>query len=233
MEFLETKQSLERMCKDRRYAKMEEGREKFAAKGEVIEAVGSGPRIPQMETERLSAETILVKSEVDEKVLSMEETVDDSQKRKDSKRSHPWKRLKALKWKENLLYVKWVQNSSIAEKKSGDTCGISRDTGLRFGNQLVQVLSQRKVAETRWTISEDRTVERADGGKKVFRSGMEQHLRTMWTMWEYSSVKTAWDRAVLSTAEKERQEGTRDNWQTGSSFKEELELVKRSSDLNF
>ena len=32
---LEKKQSLEGMCKDRKYAEMEEGREKFAALGDV------------------------------------------------------------------------------------------------------------------------------------------------------------------------------------------------------
>ena len=56
MELLEEKQSLGRMCKDRRYAKMEEGREKLAAEGEGTRVVGSGSQTSEMEAERLSAE---------------------------------------------------------------------------------------------------------------------------------------------------------------------------------
>ena len=41
MELLEKKQSLERLCRDRRYAEMEEGREKFAALGDVTRTAGS------------------------------------------------------------------------------------------------------------------------------------------------------------------------------------------------
>ena len=51
MELLEKRPSLDRMCKDRRDAKMEEGREKFAATGDVTRTAGSGSRISEMEAE--------------------------------------------------------------------------------------------------------------------------------------------------------------------------------------
>ena len=56
MELLEKQQSLENMCKDRRHAKMEEGREKLAAKGEVAGAAACGSQTSEMEAERLPAE---------------------------------------------------------------------------------------------------------------------------------------------------------------------------------
>ena len=56
MELLEKKQSQERKCKDRRYAKVEEGREKFAAKGEVTRTAGSGSQTSEREAELLSVE---------------------------------------------------------------------------------------------------------------------------------------------------------------------------------
>ena len=57
----------------------------------------------------------------------------------------------------------------------------------------------------------------------------QQYLRRMW---EHFTVKRAWAKAVLSDADKERQEGIQGNWQKDSPFKQELELVKRSSDLS-
>ena len=60
--------------------------------------------------------------------------------------------------------------------------------------------------------------------------GMEQYLRRMW---EHFTVKRVLAKAVLSDAERERQEGKQGNWQKDSPFKQELEPVKRSSDLSF
>ena len=48
-----------------------------------------------------------------------------------------------------------------------------------------------------------------------------------------SQTKRAWAKAVLTDAEKERQEGIQGNWQKESPFKQDLELVKRRSDLSF
>ena len=59
---------------------------------------------------------------------------------------------------------------------------------------------------------------------------MEQCLRRMW---EHFTVKGVWAKAVLSDAEKERQEGIQGNWQKESPFKQEQELVKRGSDELF
>ena len=56
VELLEKKQRLERMHKDRRYAKVEEGREKLAAKSEVTRAAGSGSQTSEMGAEPVSAE---------------------------------------------------------------------------------------------------------------------------------------------------------------------------------
>ena len=82
MELLDRKQSLEKMCKDRRYTKMEGGREKHAAAGEVTGAAGSRSRAPDMEAGRLPAQVVLATKE-DEQVLPMEEAVDNSQKSKE------------------------------------------------------------------------------------------------------------------------------------------------------
>ena len=43
-ELVEKKQTLEEMCKDRRNAKMEEGREKRQAEGDVTRTAASGTR---------------------------------------------------------------------------------------------------------------------------------------------------------------------------------------------
>ena len=50
------KKRLEVMCKDRRYAKMEEWRKKFAAEGAVTRTAGSGSQTSDMEAELLSTE---------------------------------------------------------------------------------------------------------------------------------------------------------------------------------
>ena len=90
-----------------------------------------------MEAERLSAEVTPAKSEDDEKVLPMEEAVDCSQERKRIEQVTAGKKIQALKWKEVLPCVKLEENNTLyeskQEKKSGDTCGISGDAGLRFG----------------------------------------------------------------------------------------------------
>ena len=54
--FLEKKQSLQRMCKDRRYAEMEERTEKFAAKGDVTRTAASGSPISDVEAGLMSVE---------------------------------------------------------------------------------------------------------------------------------------------------------------------------------
>ena len=59
--------------------------------------------------------------------------------------------------------------------------------------------------------------------------GMEQYLLGMW---KHFTIKRAWTEKVLADAEKQKQEGIQGNWQMESPFKEELELVKRSSDLS-
>ena len=56
IELMEEKQSLEGMFNDRKYAKMEDGREKLAARGELTRTAGSGSQTSEMEAERRSAE---------------------------------------------------------------------------------------------------------------------------------------------------------------------------------
>ena len=74
---------LERMCKDRRYARRE-GRENLAAEGEVTRTAGSGSQNLELEAARLSAEVTPAKSEDDKSVLPMDGAVDRSQNRKRS-----------------------------------------------------------------------------------------------------------------------------------------------------
>ena len=59
---------------------------------------------------------------------------------------------------------------------------------------------------------------------------MEQFVPTMW---ENGTIKKSSARSVLVDAEKEREEGIGHDWQQESPYKEELELVKHSSDLRF
>ena len=79
-------QYMEDMAGNRRNAKMERGREKPTAKGEVTLTAGSGSQAPDREAKLLSAEAnyrlramkILAKSEAEEKVVPMKEAVDCS-----------------------------------------------------------------------------------------------------------------------------------------------------------
>ena len=56
MELLEKKQNLGRMCKDRRYAEMEEGREKSGVNGDVTRTAGNGSQVSDLEAKLLSAD---------------------------------------------------------------------------------------------------------------------------------------------------------------------------------
>ena len=52
---------------------------------------------------------------------------------------------------------------------------------------------------------------------------MRQFLRGMW---ERFAIKRTWDKAVLTDAEKEKQEGIQGEWQMESLFKEVLEQTQ-------
>ena len=64
MELLKKNHSLERLCKDRRYAQMEEGRQKCAASGDVTRTAGSKSQTSGIEAELLSAEVSDRKEEI-------------------------------------------------------------------------------------------------------------------------------------------------------------------------
>ena len=76
MELLEKKQSLGRMCKDRRYAEMEEGRERFAVNGDVTRTAGNGSQVSDLEAKLLSADVSNRKEEKGhtERKQNLEET---------------------------------------------------------------------------------------------------------------------------------------------------------------
>ena len=67
-------------------------------------------------------------------------------------------------------------------------------------------------------------------GKLLVLCGLEQFVRKMW---EHFAMKKAWTRSVLVNVETERQDGTDGDWQQRSPYKEEVELVRQSSDLLF
>ena len=52
-------------------------------------------------------------------------------------------------------------------------------------------------------------------------------------MWERFTFKRAWARSVLADAENVRQLGTDGRWQHEKPYKEELELLRHSTDLRF
>ena len=52
-------------------------------------------------------------------------------------------------------------------------------------------------------------------------------------MWEPFTIKRTLAKTSLSDAEKEMQDGIQGIWLKESPFKQEMELVKRSSDLSF
>ena len=122
MALLEKKQRLEEMCKDRRYAKMEEWRKKFAAEGAVTRTARSGSPTSDMEAELLSTE---IEDRKEEMGLSKNQYMEDAQSTEVEggfgcmcNRSRT---------------TACTSQSTAAEKKNGDTRGLSGNAGLRFG----------------------------------------------------------------------------------------------------
>ena len=67
-------------------------------------------------------------------------------------------------------------------------------------------------------------------------AGCGQHLawsKSREKMWERFTLNKAWTRSGLAEADKERQNGTDGDWQQENPYKEELELVRRSSEFCF
>ena len=51
-------------------------------------------------------------------------------------------------------------------------------------------------------------------------------------MWEYFTLKRAWEKKILADAAQEKQEGIQGQWQQESPFKEVLEQAKRNADTD-
>ena len=99
-----------------------------------------------------------------------------------------------------------------------DLCKQRYKRRLKQGEQPVEAVRWRELME-----------QNAFRVKLWVASGVEQYLRRMW---EHFTVKRPWANSVLS-AETERQEGVQGNGQNESPLKQELEPVKRISDLSF
>ena len=95
-------------------------------------------------------------------------------------------------------------------------------------NERRQNQSEQPVKAAQWRV--DGVRKKAFRGKLWVAFGMKQYLRRMR---EHLTVKRAWAKAIQADAEKERREGQQGNWQKETPFKDELEVVKRSSDLSF
>ena len=101
-------------------------------------------------------------------------------------------------------------------------------------NLCKQCYSERRLKQGELPVTASKwkeMVEQKLFGGRVWRAfGMEQFARKMW---ERLTLKKAWVRSVVAEADKERQNGTDGDGQHEPPYKEELELVRRSSEFCF
>ena len=86
---------------------------------------------------------------------------------------------------------------------------------------------ERRVTASKWR---EMVELKAFRGRLWAAFGMGQFVRQMW---ECFTLEKVWARSVLADVEKERQNGTDGEWPQETRYKEELELVRHSSDLRF
>ena len=107
--------------------------------------------------------------------------------------------------------------------------GAARTINLRKQCYNVRRLKQgdRDLTALKWS---EMVEQKAFRGKLWAAFGLEQVAHKML---ERFTIEKAWARSVMAEVEKERLGGREGDWQQESPYKEELELIRHSSDLRF